>query len=71
MCPFSWVGNVTCWLREKLSSKILNSDESLHVGESMWMFKSPSSSRRGERDEASVRSSVKSERKEGFGLGGR
>lgn len=55
----------------KLSSKMLNSDDSLQMGESMWMFKSPSSSRRGERDDASVRSSVKSERKEGFGFGGR
>lgn len=46
----------------KLSSKLENSDDSLQVGESIWMFKSPSRSRREERDEASVRSSVKSER---------
>lgn len=70
MCPLSWVGNVTCWMRVKLSSKMVNSDDSLQVGESIWMFKSLSSSRHEERDEASVRCSVKSERKEGFGLGG-
>ena len=54
----------------KLSSKMVNSDESLQVGESMWMFNHRVAVD-VERDEASVRSSVKSERKEGFGLGGR
>lgn len=71
MCPLSWVGKVTCWAREKFSNKVVNSNESLQVGESMWILKSPSNSRRGERVDANVRSSVKSERNEGLGLGGR
>ena len=57
--------------REKFSNKVVNSNESLQVGESMWILKSPSNSRRGERVDASVRSSVRSERNEGLGLGGR
>lgn len=70
MCPLSWVGKVTCWVRSKLSSKMVSSDESLEVGESMWILMSPSNSKRGERVNANVMSSVKSERKEGLGLGG-
>ena len=71
MCPLSWVGKVTCWVNEKLSRREENSEASLQVGESMWMLRSPRSNIRGERDEAMVRSSVRSERKEGCGLGGR
>lgn len=49
---------------------MVSSDESLEVGESMWILMSPSNSKRGERVNANVMSSVKSERKEGLGLGG-
>ena len=35
MCPWSWVGKVTCWVKVKLSSRVVNLDASLQVGESM------------------------------------
>ena len=32
--PLTWVGKETCWVRLKLSSKLMQSDANLQVGES-------------------------------------
>ena len=63
--PFTWVGKWICWVRWKQSRRERKSGVRGEVGRSTWMLRSPVSRRREEREDAMVRSSDSSSRKEG------
>ena len=69
--PLVWVGKSMYWVRWKQSRRERKSDVSGAFGQSTWMLKSPESRRREEREDAMVRRSDMSVRKEGWGFGGR
>ena len=60
-----------CWVRWKQSRRERKSDVIVALGWSTWMFRSPASRRREDREDVIVRSSDSSERKDECGFGGR
>ena len=71
MCPRLWVGKFICWVKFKQFSRSRKSLAGLQSGESMWRLKSPRSKTDGEIEDSAVMNSERSDRKDGWGLGGR